>query len=666
MEIHSQSERQPAIRQAWATSVKRILAVSLIVGLFLAAQLPALSRAEQRTIAQRFAFTRLPLPTVIAGDRQQERAVNPQLARHSGWISAVGAAIALGDLDGDGLANDFCQVETRTDQVIVAPVPGSGDRYAPFPLNTPVEVRPASTIAPMGCVPHDFNEDGQMDLLVYYWGRRPVAYLKTPTASLSEASYRVQAIGGETASDQWFTNAATFADLDGDGHSDLIIGNYFADNADILNPNSTIVPEMQDSMTRAYNGGTNRVYRWLSAKQGESPSVTFAPMESVFSEPIAHAWTLAIGAADLDGDLLPELYFANDFGPDRLLHNRSRPGAMSLAVLQGHKDLGMPNSKVLGRDSFKGMGVDFADLNHDGLLDIYVSNIADQYALEESHFVFVSTGQLDAMGQGVAPYQDRSESMGLARSSWAWDTKFGDFDNDGLPEALQATGFRKGEVNRWPELQELAIANDALLRHASSWFAFNPGDDLSGHDPNGFFVQAADGRFYDLSSALGLDEGFVTRGIATADVDGDGDLDFAIANQWEESYFFRNDSPQPGQFLGLRLRHPSGSPVIGAEATVLSGEGVRQVAQVDGGNGHSGVRSPELHFGLGALPEGSNLAVHLRWRDRSGAPQEADLSLAPGWQTIELAETATLVTNRGTVVPPGSGSTTAVISAQTY
>jgi hypothetical protein len=154
----------------------------------------------------------------------------------------------------------------------------------------------------MGCVPHDFNEDGQMDLLVYYWGRTPVAYLKTSTASLRQASYRAQAIGEQTASDQWFTNAATFADLDGDGHSDLIIGNYFADNADILNPNSTIVPEMQDSMTRAYNGGTNRVYRWRSGEQGESPSVTFTPMESVFSEPIAHAWTLAVGAADLDGE----------------------------------------------------------------------------------------------------------------------------------------------------------------------------------------------------------------------------------------------------------------------------------------------------------------------------------------------------------------------------
>ena len=643
MEPPLQSERRPSWRLRVAAQAKRILAVALILGLFLAAQLPSLARTEQQRMAQRFAFTRLPLPTLPSGEQQQQRTVNPSLERHSGWISAVGAAIALADLDGDGLPNDLCQVEPRTDKIMVAPVPGSENRFAPFSLPTPRDINGAATIAPMGCVPHDLNEDGQLDLLATYWGRPPVAFLRIPGSSLQEGGYRAQPIATAADDEQWFTNAATFADLDGDGHSDLIVGNYFADNADILNPESHIVPEMQDSMTRATNGGVNRIYRWLAATQGDAPTVRFEAIDSVLEEPIANAWTLAVGAADLDGDLLPEIYFANDFGPDRLLHNRSRPGVMDLVLLEGRKDLGTPSSKVLGHDGFKGMGVDFADLNHDGFQDIYVSNIAGQYALEESHFLFVSTGKPQAMWDGIAPYQDRSESMGLSRSGWGWETKFGDFDNDGVLEALQATGFRKGDVNRWPELQELAIANDAVLRQPRSWFAFHPGDDLSGHDSNAFFVQADSGRFYDLSGALGLGDPFVTRGIATADVDGDGDLDFAIANQWEDSFFYRNDSPHTGQFLGLRLRHPSGSPLIGAEAAVWRGEGTRQVAQVDGGNGHSGVRSSDLHFGVGALADGEQLSVHLRWRDRAGRSHQADLSLPAGWHTIELEQTARLV-----------------------
>lgn len=626
--------------------VKRVLALSLIIGLFFVAQLPVLSKDERTSMAERFSFRRLPLPAVIAGEMKQERNVNPHVLRHSGWISAVGAAIALNDLDGDGLPNDLCQVETRTDQVIVAPVPGSGDRYQPFRLASPEASERAGTIAPMGCVPQDMNEDGQMDLLVYYWGRSPVAYLKQSESGLTQHSYSTQTIGPDSSAEQWFTNAATFADVDGDGHSDLIIGNYFADNADILNPNATNTPEMQDSMTRAYNGGRNHIFLWTKATKAASPTVTYTDVVGVFEENVARAWTLAIGAADLDGDMLPELYFANDFGPDRLLHNRSQPGNVKLTVLAGEKPIGMPNSKVLGNDGFKGMGVDFADLNHDGYLDIYVSNIADEYALEESHFAFISTGEPEKMQMGIAPYIDHSESLGLSRSSWGWETKFGDFDNDGVSEALQATGFRKGQVNRWPELQELAIANDAALRHPRSWFAFKPGDDLSGHDPNAFFVRAADGRFYDLSTELGLDDPFVTRGIATADVDGDGDLDFAIANQWEESYFYRNETPHAGQFLGLRLLHPSGSPVIGAMATVAVPDGQRLLAQVDGGNGHSGVRSSDLHFGLGHDADHTELPVQVRWRDRSGEAHQAELTVAPGWHTVVLDARANIVVPR--------------------
>ena len=48
---------------------------------------------------------------------------------------------------------------------------------------------------------------------------------------------------------------------------------------------------------------------------------------------------------------------------------------------------------VIGDDSFKGMGIDFADINNDGIFDMYVSNIASPFRLQESHFLWVSTGQ---------------------------------------------------------------------------------------------------------------------------------------------------------------------------------------------------------------------------------------------------------------------------------
>jgi len=185
-----------------------------------------------------------------------------------------------------------------------------------------------------------------------------------------------------------------------------------------------------------------------------------------------------------------------------------------------------------------------------------------------------------------------------------------------------------------------------LLSRPNSWFRLQAGDDLSGHQHNPFFVQAGNGRYYDLAEDLGLDQPQVTRGIATADVDGDGDLDFAIANQWERSYFYRNQGEKVGEFLGLQLvREIPGmiggnSPAIGAAATVYLPDGRELVAQVDGGNGHSGVRSPELHFGLGDVGENTGISVELKWRDVGGDLHEERLVLSPGWHKVVLGDSA--------------------------
>jgi hypothetical protein len=329
--------------------------------------------------------------------------------------------------------------------------------------------------------------------------------------------------------------------------------------------------------------------------------------------------------------------------------------------LIGEKTFTTPNSKVLGRDSFKGMGVDFADLNGEGILDIFVSNIAAEFSLQESNFVWVSTGRTERMADGIAPYVDKSEPLGLSRGGWAWDARLADFDNDGIPEAIQATGFLRGEVDRFPELQELAIGNDELLMYPASWPRFRLGDDLSGHQHNPFFVRDRRGIYVDIAPELGLeppDRPYVSRGIAIADIDGDGKLDFAVANQWAPSLFYHNQSPsKKNSFLGLHLRlpvreasktrvfrgHPDTSlppsrPAIGATAWVILPDGRRLVAQVDGGNGHSGKRSPDLHFGLGALPSDTPPSVELQWRDRNGIHREK-LTLEPGWHTVLLGAT---------------------------
>lgn len=681
---------------------KRIVAIVMCVIAYWCTRLPAISDADAARLATEFSFSKLPLPE-SPGEHRRERAVNADLQHISGWISSVGASVALGDLDNDGLPNDVCLVDPRTDEVFIAPVPGTGDRYAAFTLRFDREPQDSSrlrahhpdSMAPTGCRFGDLNEDGFLDVLVYFWGRPPVAYLahnRTGRDPLSRSMYRKVEVA--ESSDGWYTNTVTFADLNGDGHVDIVVGNYDRDGTPKMASTGDLSSVMQHSMSRAYNGGGNRFLLWQRPHKDAEDPILFVEQEPGLDTETMSGWTLAVGAADLDGDQLPEIYVANDFGPDHLLHNMSTLGQLHFQVLNGKKDFTSPNSKVLGRDSFKGMGVDFGQLNKsDAVPDILVSNIAGPMSLEESHFAFVSSvsdkqSLKDAMSAGVAPYRDESEMLGLSRSGWGWDIRFGDFNNDGVAEVVQATGFMKGAedpsqaMDRWPELHEAAIGNDELLSNPANWPRFRAidHDELSGHEANPFFVLSG-GRYYDISKQLGLDAPYVTRGIATADCDGDGDLDFAIANQWERSWFFRNDlipSPEstgakassaklrPALILNLLLpvdptdpKHQTlpenksgaiiGSPAIGAAATIgvirnmdgkLRGaDGTIWTSQVDGGNGHSGQRSPQLHFGLGddqAFPGLVEVMVELKWRDRNGRLCMTNKTLKPGTHTIFL------------------------------
>ena len=156
----------------------------------------------------------------------------------------------------------------------------------------------------------------------------------------------------------WYTNAVTRADLDGDGHVDLVVANYFPDGAHVLDAHGTGVEQMPAGWSRAYNGGEKHLFLWTGATAGAEPTVHFREVQGVLDDQTNHSWTNAVAACELNGDMRPELYFANDFGPDRLLYNRSTPGHLRFSRLQGVETLTTPPSKVLGLDSFKGMGVD--------------------------------------------------------------------------------------------------------------------------------------------------------------------------------------------------------------------------------------------------------------------------------------------------------------------
>ena len=367
----------------------------------------------------------------------------------------MGAGIAIADITGTGMPADYCLVDPRTDTVTVAPIPHTGDRYKPIVLHPAPLFYDAKTMAPMGCVPADMNEDGHMDVLVYYWGRSPIAFLWNGT------NFIPQDIVPKV--ERWYSNAAVFADLDGSGHLALVVGNYFPDESNILDADSNTNDYMQTSMAKALNGGSKRFFLFKGASSGADTHVAYTEVKNVVDDKVGHGWTLAIGAQDLTGDLLPELFFANDFGPDRFLLNESTPGKLKFRLLEGRGGFSIPPSKVMGRDSFKGMGVEFVDLWQTGVPSILISNITVDYGLHESQQAFVAIDNKLDFSKGYVPYVDKSEELGLARRSWGWDIKSADFNNSGFPQIVQAVGFVRGETNRWPDLQELAMGNNGVM-----------------------------------------------------------------------------------------------------------------------------------------------------------------------------------------------------------
>lgn len=625
--------------------IPRITACILIVLLYVYAKPSTISKSERIEMSKEFSFTTDDIAVPTTQTPLHVRHVHPQYKKISTWISSIGSAAALFDYDNDNLMNDLITIDPRYNKVFIVPLPGTGERFKSFELK-PSKCPMNETMLATGALVADFNDDGRSDILVMFFARSPIIFYQGENGQFTDEELVQNA--------RYNTATGTLADFNGDGHVDIFLGNYFPDVSNLYDSAATDRDQiMQHSMSRGDNGALNHIFLWAGIKDGKAIFEEAKDWQQNLSYP--HDWTLAVAAADINNDQLPDLYIANDFGPDKLLINTTVNNKVSFREVKGHKKLRTTRSNVIGHDSFKGMGADFTDINNDGLLDIYVSNIADNFALHESHFMFVNTGETALLDKGFAPFENKSEALGLSRSSWGWDSKLADFNNDGIVEAVQATGFVKGRTSRWPELQELATTNDELLTNVDFWPKLVPGDDISGDAHMPFFVRHSSGKYFDLSPELGLDRNQITRGIAIGDIDHDGKLDFISSGQWENSRLYRNKSSNSRPFIGIALKFPVKDVVkdliidqdtviaskfaTGAVARIHFKNGSTLIRYVDGGNGHSGHNSPEIHFSMEGTA-GRSIQdidhIELKWRKAGGEPTSAAVKLSPGWHTIYL------------------------------
>ena len=483
-----------------------------------------------------------------------------------------------------------------------------------------------------------------------------------PAVSDPQSFVPQEIVAGE---ERWFSNAATQADLDGDGHLDLIIGNYFADGARILDPHATEGDTMQHSMSRALNGAGPRVLMWTGATRGAHPSVSYRDAtDEAVPEAARHGWTLAVGAADLSGSSV-----AGPLSGQRLRSGSAARQSLDARAIRcspwcrASAACSCPSRRRSGYNSFKGMGVDFADIDARGLLDIFVSNITESYALEESNFVFMNTGRSEDLAKGIAPFIDQSEARGLSRSGWSWDAKLDDFDNSGQLEVLQATGFVHGVGRplagtagaRDGERPVVARASRVAAGHAGRR-SQRPGpqpvlrcrtrtDITSTSPPNSDWSPPTSRRprAASRSPTRSATEGWTSRSPTSG------------ATRFSTGIFRPTDAPlsrpvvaPAGRGTGRSARRrkavqtPRRRPVRRSERPPPSrcptAGGARR--RWTAATAIPASARPNLHFGLGDVAADAAIPVDLKWRDAGGVVRQARLTLSPGWHTIMLGADA--------------------------
>jgi hypothetical protein len=420
-----------------------------------------------------------------------------------------------------------------------------------------------------GAFAADYDGDGWTDLLLTTFGSN-VLYRNRGDGTFENVAGR---LGIEAPG--WNTGAAFF-DADGDGDLDLYVASYIdCTLEEVLAAKRTLDWKGVEKVAFGPFGLQGAPDHFFRAETEEK--FVDATKEAGF-EDRALAFGFAVRAADFDDDGDVDLYVANDSDANYLYRNEGGGRFREVGLWSGCAFDAAGAAQA-------SMGVAVGDVNGDGILDVFVTNFAED-----------ASTLYRGMGQGI--FEDATLACGLKEPTYmplSWGTALADLDNDGDLDLVVINGHIYPQVDRHPQFRQSYAQRSLILENRG-------------------------GAFVDATSQAGA--GFQllrsSRGLAVGDYDNDGDVDLLITSLDAPPVLLRNES-RCGSWLTVVWEDERGPlSKIGTRVTVTV-EGKKLMRDVAAGDSYMSTHDPRLHFGLG---KAEKVKVDVRWPDGSHAAFE--------------------------------------------
>ena len=381
-------------------------------------------------------------------------------------------------------------------------------------------------------------------------------------------------------------------------------------------------------------GHPDRIYRNDGPGAGKVPKFTDVTRESGIAEAPGHG--LSVLVWDMNGDGLPDIYVANDYtDPDCVWINEG-----GLRFRQAVAD-------YLPSTTFASMGSDIGDLNGDGRLDFMVADMAGTTHFRAKTTMGEMTGfrrwilendwprqvmrNMLFLDSGVGQFEETAFQSGVARSDWTWAVKFGDFDMDGGTDMFMTTGSARNFAD------SDIIVDQRKLVGRMEWEFYR--DTPEGRQENlAFRHEGAPGvpKFSNVSASWGLEKNSMSYGAATADFDGDGDLEIVTSNLTDPVSLYENSAAgKDAHWLKVKLEGLKNRHGIGAVVTAVLDDGKKMVRVMAPQVGFISSSEPVVHFGLGKAERVKSLTV--QWPGAK-SPHEAGGQKADQTVTVREAD----------------------------